>query len=160
VMPTFAGLKKLKVRNGEVCFLTSLQKSDCWASKVPKTTNRKAGVDSKGAENSDDASNGPLRPKKRELSKRRFCRSRKISSGYGIAPPASDYLFSLTISEVSSSRAQSRDLFFAESNLLFLFPREKQIKAWRREKKVALIEAANPIWEDLAAEWDARGTNG
>jgi hypothetical protein len=60
-MPTFAGLKKLKVRNGEVCFLTSLQKSDCWASKVPKTTNRKAGVDSKGAENSDDASNGPLK---------------------------------------------------------------------------------------------------
>jgi putative endonuclease len=31
--------------------------------------------------------------------------------------------------------------------------REKQIKAWRREKKVALIEAANPTWEDLAAEW-------
>jgi putative endonuclease len=61
---------------------------------------------------------------------------------------------------VSSSRAQSRDLFFAESNLLFLFPREKQIKAWRREKKVALIEAANRTWEDLAAEWDARGTNG
>ena len=30
--------------------------------------------------------------------------------------------------------------------------REKEIKAWRREKKVALIEAANPTWEDLAAE--------
>ena len=28
--------------------------------------------------------------------------------------------------------------------------REKQIKAWRREKKVALIEAENPTWEDLA----------
>ncbi len=32
--------------------------------------------------------------------------------------------------------------------------REKQIKGWRREKKVALIEAANPTWEDLAAEWE------
>jgi putative endonuclease len=32
--------------------------------------------------------------------------------------------------------------------------REKQIKAWRREKKVALIEAENPTWEDLAAEWE------
>ncbi len=31
--------------------------------------------------------------------------------------------------------------------------REKQLKGWRREKKVALIAAANPTWEDLAAEW-------
>ena len=31
--------------------------------------------------------------------------------------------------------------------------REKQIKSWRREKKVALIVAGNPTWEDLAAEW-------
>ena len=31
--------------------------------------------------------------------------------------------------------------------------RETQIKKWRREKKVALIEASNPAWEDLAAEW-------
>jgi putative endonuclease len=31
--------------------------------------------------------------------------------------------------------------------------REKEIKAWRREKKVALIERENPTWEDLAAEW-------
>ena len=31
--------------------------------------------------------------------------------------------------------------------------RETQIKKWRREKKVALIEAKNPTWEDLAAEW-------
>ena len=28
--------------------------------------------------------------------------------------------------------------------------REKQIKAWRREKKVALIEATNPCWDDLS----------
>ncbi len=31
--------------------------------------------------------------------------------------------------------------------------REKQLKGWRREKKVALIEAANPTWRDLAAAW-------
>ena len=31
--------------------------------------------------------------------------------------------------------------------------REKQIKGWRRKKKVALIVATNPTWEDLAAEW-------
>ncbi len=32
--------------------------------------------------------------------------------------------------------------------------REKQIKRWRREKKVALIERENPTWEDLSAVWD------
>jgi putative endonuclease len=31
--------------------------------------------------------------------------------------------------------------------------REKQIKAWRREKKVRLIDSANPKWDDLSAEW-------
>ena len=31
--------------------------------------------------------------------------------------------------------------------------REKEIKGWRREKKVKLIEAENPTWEDLAAQW-------
>ncbi len=33
--------------------------------------------------------------------------------------------------------------------------REKQIKAWRRAKRVALIEAGNPAWDDLAAGWFA-----
>ena len=28
--------------------------------------------------------------------------------------------------------------------------REKEIKGWRREKKVWLIKRANPMWEDLA----------
>ncbi len=31
--------------------------------------------------------------------------------------------------------------------------REKQIKAWTRAKRVALIESVNPTWEDLAADW-------
>ncbi len=31
--------------------------------------------------------------------------------------------------------------------------REKQIKGWRRSKKIALIETANPNWRDLAMEW-------
>jgi len=31
--------------------------------------------------------------------------------------------------------------------------RETEIKKWRREKKVALVEANNPTWEDLAADW-------
>ena len=30
--------------------------------------------------------------------------------------------------------------------------REKQIKRWRREKRVALIESSNPKWRDLYSE--------
>jgi putative endonuclease len=31
--------------------------------------------------------------------------------------------------------------------------REKQLKGWRREKKIALIEKTNPRWQDLAEHW-------
>lgn len=30
--------------------------------------------------------------------------------------------------------------------------REKQLKRWRREKKIALMESANPEWLDLSNE--------
>src|SRR5271168_4461961 len=30
--------------------------------------------------------------------------------------------------------------------------REKEIKGWRREKKISLIETKNPTWEDLATQ--------
>jgi putative endonuclease len=32
---------------------------------------------------------------------------------------------------------------------------EQKIKGWRRSKKVALIEANNPGWDDLARDWFA-----
>ena len=31
--------------------------------------------------------------------------------------------------------------------------REKQIKSWRRSKKVALIDSFSPQWQDLSLEW-------
>ena len=31
--------------------------------------------------------------------------------------------------------------------------REKQLKGWRRSKKIALIKSMNPQWLDLAREW-------
>ncbi len=34
--------------------------------------------------------------------------------------------------------------------------REKQIKAWDRKKRVALIERTNPAWGDLADGWVAK----
>ena len=40
----------------------------------------------------------------------------------------------------------------------FVYPdaaitREKEIKAWRRGKKITLIESMNPRWEDLSQDW-------
>jgi putative endonuclease len=31
--------------------------------------------------------------------------------------------------------------------------REKELKAWRREKKIELIESTNPQWKDLSFGW-------
>ncbi len=31
--------------------------------------------------------------------------------------------------------------------------REKELKGWRRSKKIKLIEAMNPRWDDLARAW-------
>jgi putative endonuclease len=32
--------------------------------------------------------------------------------------------------------------------------REKQLKGWRRDKKIALINRSNPDWQDLSGEID------
>ena len=34
--------------------------------------------------------------------------------------------------------------------------REKQLKAWVRRKKIALIESKNPRWTDLTEKWGAQ----
>jgi putative endonuclease len=31
--------------------------------------------------------------------------------------------------------------------------REKELKGWRRSKKIALIESINPRWKDLSENW-------
>jgi putative endonuclease len=31
--------------------------------------------------------------------------------------------------------------------------REKELKGWRRSKKIALIESSNPGWIDLSRDW-------
>ncbi len=40
--------------------------------------------------------------------------------------------------------------FESTPNVLAAIAREKQIKGWRRSRKVALIESVNPHWEDLS----------
>jgi len=38
-------------------------------------------------------------------------------------------------------------------NIRAAIAREKEIKAWRRSKKIALIESRNPTWVDLSEVW-------
>ena len=45
--------------------------------------------------------------------------------------------------------------FETTGNVAAAIAREKQLKCWRRERKIRLIESANPAWRDLSAEWFA-----
>ena len=47
--------------------------------------------------------------------------------------------------------------FEATNDIRAALGREEEIKAWRRQKKVALIEAANPEWRDLSDAWTLPG---
>jgi putative endonuclease len=43
---------------------------------------------------------------------------------------------------------------FEETNsAIAAIAREKEIKGWRRERKMELVEQGNPAWADLSAEW-------
>ena len=48
---------------------------------------------------------------------------------------------------------QSTSLLGRFDNVYKAIDREKQLKGWRRAKKMALIESLNPRWEDLAETW-------
>lgn len=41
----------------------------------------------------------------------------------------------------------------ATSDIESAIAREKELKGWRRSKKVALIQTMNPQWKDLSLEW-------
>jgi putative endonuclease len=47
-----------------------------------------------------------------------------------------------------------RLVYYEETqNIRNAITREKQIKSWRRAKKIALIQSINPAWKDLSEEW-------
>ncbi len=54
-----------------------------------------------------------------------------------------------------SAKYRTTSLVFFEttSHARGAIAREKELKGWRREKKIALIERDNPAWRDLAANW-------
>ena len=44
--------------------------------------------------------------------------------------------------------------YFEETtDVMSAIEREKQIKGWKRNKKIALVESSNPNWKDLAMDW-------
>jgi putative endonuclease len=67
---------------------------------------------------------------------------------------------------VAQHKAKLRDGFTKKYNVTTLvyyghtndvtcaIEREKEIKAWRRSKKLDLIHCMNPGWEDLSAGWN------
>ena len=52
-------------------------------------------------------------------------------------------------------------LVYVESfqHVRYAIAREKEIKGWRRSRKVALIERENPTWADLAESWASAKLN-
>jgi putative endonuclease len=41
----------------------------------------------------------------------------------------------------------------AYDHVTIAISREKQLKGWRRQKKIALVGTTNPRWQDLAEQW-------
>lgn len=64
----------------------------------------------------------------------------------------------LKASQPFTARYNIHRLVYVEcfDSIRIAIAREKQIKAWRREKKPSLIEKASPTWEDLSEEWFAK----
>ena len=54
-----------------------------------------------------------------------------------------------------TSRYNVNKLVYHESttDVLSAITREKELKGWRRNKKLALVESTNPEWKDLALRW-------
>jgi len=54
-----------------------------------------------------------------------------------------------------TSKYRIRHLIYYEecSDARDAIAREKQIKGWRRSKKIALIEDVSPEWRDLSEDW-------
>jgi putative endonuclease len=48
----------------------------------------------------------------------------------------------------------NRLVYFEETTDVYkALDREKEIKGWRRSKKLALIREFNPTWRDLSEDW-------
>jgi len=75
-----------------------------------------------------------------DLNKRVFEHKRKLHEGFSAIYNCNRLVWFEEFSEVGDAIA-----------------REKQLKSWRREKKITLIKQSNPTWIDLAEAWYTRG---
>lgn len=82
-------------------------------------------------------------------------RSRTLYTGVtnNLARRVSEHRQHLVPGFTSRCRVERLVYFETWGNIRGAIQREKQIKAWRRSKKVALIESQNPTWADLSEEW-------
>ena len=57
--------------------------------------------------------------------------------------------------EGSTKRYGITNLVYYEvtNEIITAIQREKQLKGWMRNRKVALVESVNPIWKDLSEDW-------
>jgi putative endonuclease len=74
-----------------------------------------------------------------DLEKRVFEHKKKLHEGFSATYNCDRLVWFERFSEVAQAIA-----------------REKQLKRWRREKKVVLIKANNPTWVDLSEGWYTR----
>ncbi|MBW8012594.1 MAG: GIY-YIG nuclease family protein [Chloroflexi bacterium] len=59
-----------------------------------------------------------------------------------------------TIEGFTQKYSVTRLVYFEETNdVKTAITREKQIKSWRRSKKLDLIKSSNSTWEDLSGDW-------
>jgi putative endonuclease len=82
-------------------------------------------------------------------------RSRTLYVGVTNALQRRVYEHKCKLVEGFTKRYNITILVYAEetSDVRAAIAREKQIKGWTRAKKIALIEASNPDWRDLSADW-------
>lgn len=71
-----------------------------------------------------------------DLARRIFEHKQKLIAGFTKKYNASRLIYFETFTDIHDAIA-----------------REKQIKGWRREKKITLIESSNPTWRDLCEDW-------
>jgi putative endonuclease len=82
-------------------------------------------------------------------------RSRTLYTGVTSNLERRVYEHKYHLAEGFTSRYKIDILVYYEmtSDVKTAIAREKQIKGWLRRKKIALIEAMNPEWDDLAEGW-------
>lgn len=55
-----------------------------------------------------------------------------------------------SVAGFTKSYSVDRLVYFEETNdVRAAIEREKQLKGWKRERKIALLESSNPKWNDL-----------